>query len=511
MNDSPNSTCFCLHAYSNHCVTQVPANLPLKGGCVASNCLTFQLQNQGPITVQSICICGKGWLAHANLRVSSVHTQSNATLKSTCSAIASSDQLADASHEAAVDAWAPPRDPVVGSTNDRWVASYHTHPPRRMGVTPNAIPFRLIPAGVNNQPPAASNSTTHCQQSRPFQLAKQSGWHNTSSDTSIVFKAIFMPYPLKLSRQKLPDLYQRLDSYHLIIEMTLTDSATLKYLDERINSHFSLHNISFPPSSYVNPHPGNGSPQYEKLRWSILELGKLSADQNSTLLKVVTWEIMANTLLSLMKKTATMMKNPVDNTPLLFIAPRFGMLRGPISHEPADTCTHPCFAACVMDTFFTETVPEPSRDPTCFHSCPGQSDNSSNDSFDDELPLSVSELAVRRQELPVPHTIRPAHSATHLQSSNSLIGTSSLCSNILHTRSHTQHLLSMSGAQPRAATSPPPPAIILTRGHPAFTSVVEWLDYAHTHAPTEPSVDHMPTGKDRVMMGKATCTYGKDY
>ncbi|KAG1760587.1 hypothetical protein EDD22DRAFT_954822 [Suillus occidentalis] len=428
MNDSPNSTCFCLHTYSDHHVTQaLLANLPPKGGCVTSNCLMFRLQNQGPITVQSVCICGKGWLAHANLCVPSVQAP--------VQAVASSDQPADASHEAAVDAWAPPQDP----------------------------------------------------QSRPFQLANQSGRHNTSSDTSIVFKAIFMPYPissrtlmiesdeplpsqLKLSQQKLPDLYQCLNSYHLIIEMTLTDSATLKYLDERINSHFSLHNISFPPSPYVNPHPGNGSPQYEKLRWSILELGKLSVDQNSTLLK----------------KTATTMKNPMDNTPLLFIAPRFGMLRGPISCEPADTHTHFCFAARVMDTFFTETVPEPSRDPTCFHSCPEQSDDSSNDSFDDELPLSVSELAVRCQELPVPHPIRPAYSATHLWSSNSLIGTSSLRSNILHTHSHTWRLLSTSGAQPRAATSPPPPAIIdLTRDHPAFPSVVEWLDYAHTHAPTE--------------------------
>lgn len=131
-----------------------------------------------------------------------------------------------------------------------------------------------------------------------------------------------LPSQLKLSRQKLPDLYQRLDSHHLIIEMTLTESAILKYLDERINSHFSLHNISFPPLPYVNPQPQNGSPQYEKLGWSILELGKLSADQNSALLKVArlaSWEITANIMSSLMKKTATTMKNPVDNTPLLFI------------------------------------------------------------------------------------------------------------------------------------------------------------------------------------------------
>lgn len=111
-------------------------------------------------------------------------------------AVASSDQPADASHEAAVDAWAPPQDPVAGSTNDRRVASYHTHPPRRTGVTPNAIPFGSIPAGVNNRPPVASNSTTRRQQSRPFQLANQSGQHSTSSDTSIVFKVIFMPYPV---------------------------------------------------------------------------------------------------------------------------------------------------------------------------------------------------------------------------------------------------------------------------------------------------------------------------
>ncbi|KAG1731775.1 hypothetical protein EDB19DRAFT_1831594 [Suillus lakei] len=335
MNDSPNSTCFCLHTYSDHCITQVPANLPPKGGCVTSNCLMFWLQNQGQITVQSICICGKGWLVHANL---SIH------------------------------------------------------------------------AGVNNQPPAASNSTTCHQQSRPFQLANQSGQHNTSSDTSIVFNAIFIPYP-------------------------------------------------------ILQHSRNGSPQYEKLGWSILELGKLSTDQNSTLLKVTRlafWEIMANMLLLLMKKTATMMKNPMDNTPLLFIAPRFGMLRGPISW---------------------------------------QSDDSSDDSFNDEVCLiaivtihhphvssflSVSELAVQHQELLVPHTIRPAHSTTCLRSSNSLIGTSSLHSNILQTCSHTWHLLSTSGAQPWAATSPPPPAIInLTRDHIAFTSVMEWLDHVHTHAPTE--------------------------
>lgn len=111
---------------------------------------------------------------------------------------ASSDQPATVSHEAAVNAWAPPPDPVAGSTNDRRVASYRTHPPRRMGVTSNAIPFGSMPAGVNSQLPAASNSITRRQQSRPFQLANQSSRRNTSSDTSIVFKAIFIPYPVSI-------------------------------------------------------------------------------------------------------------------------------------------------------------------------------------------------------------------------------------------------------------------------------------------------------------------------
>jgi hypothetical protein len=62
--------------------------------------------------------------------------------------------------------------------------------------------------------------------------------------------------------------------------------------------------------------------KYEKLNWVILELGKLSANQNTQLLKMALFtsrDITGSALSVLMRKIGMTMKNPIDDVPLLFI------------------------------------------------------------------------------------------------------------------------------------------------------------------------------------------------
>jgi hypothetical protein len=324
-----------------------------------------------------------GWLAHANLRSPSIiqyvslpHGMMPIRCQASRTSLASDsepDPLCGPHPgpavvpQDAVGAWAPPQDPVVGSTNDRRVASYRTHPARHTGVTSNASPFGSTIIGTNfSRRPALSNSSSRRPPSRPFSVSTNSSHHSTPNarnapqNDSVTFKAICLPYPvtlfldivfsavglqiscqvsknslmidseeplpsnLKLSRQKLPNFYRRLDSHHLVIEtkVTLTDSVILDELNLHFTAHLSDHNVRFAESPYRDNHAASGSLEYEKCAWVILELGKLSADQNSQLLKVArftSWEITGNTLGTLMKKISTTMKNPIDNTPLLFI------------------------------------------------------------------------------------------------------------------------------------------------------------------------------------------------
>ncbi|KAG1730461.1 hypothetical protein EDB19DRAFT_1832026 [Suillus lakei] len=321
-----------------------------------------------------------------------------------------------------VEAWAPLPAPIAGSANDHQVASYRGHAPHCTGITSNGGPFvATTTTGANTH--HLGNTTSHHQPSGPFLQSSQHSQNVHTACDSITFKVVLIPYPicvrgtlmidseeplpssLKLSRQKLPDLYRRLDSHHLIIKTTVTvgDSVILDQLDSQINTHFSCHNICFPSSLYGDHQPTSGSLEYEKLDLVILELGKLSANQNTQLLKMALFtsrDITGNVLSVLLRKIAMTMKNPIDDIPLLFIgmidslfAPRFGILRGNIVSEPqvAGTVVHPCFAAHVMDTFFTKAIPEPSQEPRCLSSCPLQFDDLS-DSDDDSLSMNISEL-----------------------------------------------------------------------------------------------------------------------
>ncbi|KAG1897466.1 uncharacterized protein F5891DRAFT_1191925 [Suillus fuscotomentosus] len=376
------------------------------------------------------------------------------------------------------------------------------------------------------------NTTSRRRLLGPFLQSSQHSQNIHNACDSITFKVVLIPYPicargtlmidseeplpssLKLSEQKLPDLYQCLDSHHLIIKTTVTigDSVILNQLDSQINTHFLCHNISFPSSLYGDHQPTSGPLEYEKLNWVILELGKLSADQNSQLLKMALFtsrDIIGNALSALMRKIAMMMKNPIDDVPLLFIAPRFGTLRGTLA-SAADTAVHPCFAAWVMDTFFTEAIPEPSRDPTCLFSCPSQSDDLS-DSDDDSLSMSISEQITHQNRgtpssssvlltvITCPTVVtrtfgsRPS-SVRHETSSRvssftmcapstmrpSLSEGSSMCA----TWSLTRWPISLPNSAPRPSTSAV--TIDLTSNDtPVFTSIMDWANYVQAHGPIE--------------------------
>jgi hypothetical protein len=266
---------------------------------------------------------------------------------------------ASSADEIPVEAWAPPPAPIAGSANDRRVASYRSHAPHRMGITSNGSPF-VANATTSGNTRHVGNTTSRRRPSGPFlQSSRRSQNVHTMCD-SITFKVVLIPYPvsiifpslinsrslllfqictrgtllidseeplpssLKLSRQKLPDLYRRLDSHHLVIETTVTvgDSVILDQLDSQINTHFLSHNICFPSSLYGDHQPTGGSLEYEKLNWVILELGKLSADQNTQLLKMALFtsrDITGSALSVLMRKIGMTMKNPIDDVPLLFI------------------------------------------------------------------------------------------------------------------------------------------------------------------------------------------------
>ncbi|KAG1767573.1 hypothetical protein EDD22DRAFT_950020 [Suillus occidentalis] len=485
-----NPLCYCSHPYLDHNTSEGPpvppaTNLPPKGGCTTSNCLQFQTNNQGVINVHSICVCGKGWLAHANLRAPP-STQR-------CTVNTTPHPAASSADEIPVEAWAPPPAPIAGSANDRRVASYRSHAPHRMGITSNGSPFVAnTTTGGNTR--YVGNTTSRCWPSGPFlQSSRRSQNVHTMCD-SITFKVVLIPYPL-------PDLYRHLDSHHLVIETTVTvgDSVILDQLNSQINTHFLSHNICFPSLLYEDHQPTGSSLKYEKLNWVILELGKLSADQNTQLLKMALFtsrDITGSALSVLMRKIGMTMKNPIDDVPLLFIAPRFGTLRGTIASEShaADTAVHPCFAARVMDTFFTEAIPEPSREPRCLSSCPSQFDDQS-DSDDDSLSMDISELIVHQNSAPssssalltvptrTPIVTRPFGSRP-----TSVRREAPSRSSMHVTRSLTRRPIGLSNRVSPPSTLASAVTIDLTSNDtPVFSSIIDWANYVQAHGPRETS------------------------
>ncbi|KAG1803245.1 uncharacterized protein BJ212DRAFT_1549700 [Suillus subaureus] len=355
-------------------------NLPLKGGCMTSNCLQFQTNNQALIiNVHSICVCGKGWLAHANL---------------CCAVNTTPYPVGSSADQIPAKAWAPPPAPIAGSANDRRVASYHG-----------------------------------CIDTIP-------------------------------------------NSHHLVIEMTVTvgDSVILDQLDSQINTHFSCHNICFPSSLYGDHQPTSGSLEYEKLNWVILKLGKLSANQNTQLLKMALFtsrDITGSALSVLLCKIAMTMKNPIDDIPLLFIALRFGMLRGNIVSEPqaAGTAVHPCFAAHFNDLL---------------------------DSDDDSLSMNILELIVHqnsnnhKQSAPSPSS---AQSAVPTQTPIVTHTFHSRPTSVCHEApSHAPLSTILPNCAPLPSTHASAVIIDLTNNNtPVFSSIVDWANYVQVHGPRETS------------------------
>ncbi|KAF8444466.1 hypothetical protein L210DRAFT_3642708 [Boletus edulis BED1] len=125
-----------------------------------------------------------------------------------------------------------------------------------------------------------------------------------------MFQIVLLPYPisssldadedeelpkgLRLNRQKLPNLLRSLSKYNLLIDFSYSqfgDSVTnenlLKSLDEHIHSCLVQHGIHFEiPSIGHGTSPHSDVLEYENADLVILELGKLSWDSSSSVLKI---------------------------------------------------------------------------------------------------------------------------------------------------------------------------------------------------------------------------------
>ncbi|KAG1836256.1 hypothetical protein C8R48DRAFT_680541 [Suillus tomentosus] len=266
-----------------------------------------------------------------------------------------------------------------------------------------------------------------------------------------------------------------------------------------------LSKLNFPSLHYGDHQPTGGPLEYEKLNWVILEFGKFSADQNSQLLKMALFtlrDITGNVLSALMRKIATTMKNPIDDVPLLFIAPRFGTLRGTLV-SAADTAVHPCFAARVMYTFFTEAIPKPSHDPTCLFSCPSQSDDLS-DSDDDSLSMSISEQITHQNpdnhkwgtpsssSVPLTVLTRPtvvtctfgSRPTSVCHETSSCVSSFTMCAPSTMRPSLSEGSSILPNSAPCANTSAV--TIDLTGNDtPVFTLIMDWANYVQAHGPIE--------------------------
>ncbi|KAG1719425.1 hypothetical protein EDD22DRAFT_963250 [Suillus occidentalis] len=420
--------CYCGHSFLHHAVPvilpppRVPTMLlPPKGGCPASGCVKFEQGNNraGPITPQSLCVCGQGWLAH--VKVTPV-TTSSLTPPPTPTVVGTPAM-----------AWPLPSQVRSGTSNERRVQSYTSLRPA-VGIPGTASPFSPFPTSIR---PINSSSTR--TSSRPVRLSSRATTRRSSVQESLRFDIVFLPYPfspsleiesdepfpkdLRLTRQKLPDILRRLRHHNLVIDVTLSTSdpqrLAMNELHEHITSHLTAHSIHFPASPPFDMNVAACAPQveYERADWLILQLGKLNRDATSYTLKpaaLTTWQLTVAALIDNMNKISRNMKNPFSDTPLLFIAPRFGKLTGPI-----DTTNriHSCYASRVMDTLFTAIFPEPTRNPSCLSACPSYgleqrlnrvNDDDDDDCFNESLSSTIARGTTLQSENTAPP--HPTHS-----------------------------------------------------------------------------------------------------
>ena len=138
-----------------------------------------------------------------------------------------------------------------------------------------------------------------------------------------------LPKGLRLDRQKLPSLLRSLSKYNLLFNFSyshLGDSVAnenlLKLLDQHIHSHLAQHGVCFETVSigHETSPRSEALMEYENADWVILELGKLSRDSSSSVLKIAkitTWQLSLPGLGPLLDKTASIMGNPFAPTPKL--------------------------------------------------------------------------------------------------------------------------------------------------------------------------------------------------
>jgi hypothetical protein len=142
-----------------------------------------------------------------------------------------------------------------------------------------------------------------------------------------------LPKGLRLDRQKLPNLLHSLSKYNLLIDFShsqfgdsvATNENLLKPLDHCIHSHLTHHGTHFETSSH-----SDALVAYKNADWVILELGKLSRDSSSCVLKITkitTWQLSLPDLVPLLDKTASVMGNPFAQAPKLLYFGRHCVLQ----------------------------------------------------------------------------------------------------------------------------------------------------------------------------------------
>ncbi|TDL28984.1 hypothetical protein BD410DRAFT_834985 [Rickenella mellea] len=230
-----------------------------------------------------------------------------------------------------------------------------------------------------------------------------------ATDGPTTFVVVILPLPIpphpdadgyvyRIHEIKLRDLLERLQLCGLFIRIsvpqtTAMDDPVWELFNDAITTHLSINDIKLQP-----PPPGVQIEGicFEKLDWHILVGGNRQAtgQRLNPVPTLVSYDFTIRRLTAIASKV----RNPIQNEMLLFAAPRWGRLVGPVHMlTPSLEGIHECYANRVMDKFWDIELMEESENPECEDGCERRMELHANDPLpgelsDDEFPSTAHEL-----------------------------------------------------------------------------------------------------------------------
>ncbi|KZP10894.1 hypothetical protein FIBSPDRAFT_962673, partial [Athelia psychrophila] len=374
--------CLCGHVLSDH--QRRIRRLPPKGGCPDSGCIAFQ-PVQEPVTAQSLCTCGMGYLRHTSALAPSTGTVQSTAVPLLQPPPPPSSQPQNSPAFASirpsttvsgmVPAWSPPSVATGSANQQRRDSSFRN---------PTGIPSSSIPAYHTAFPSASSQPRGRSQ--NPFPGGTRRAGRSTQSNAGN-FQVLIFPYthsssshddagedfpgPPLLAFQKIQAFIQRLQERQFCLDVSLSGAPGVSVFPQLI-SQLSAHNLRYNLQWVLGPGSTASSgtivtDDYTTSPVMIYQVGKVSRDRMSHPLVPVTLPTHSLDIKSLSQTLSKKIHHPNDpNCQLLAIAPRWGKVR---VLDVSTNLMHMCSGARLMNGFHTPDVQESISEVTCLSSC----------------------------------------------------------------------------------------------------------------------------------------------